>query len=334
MSFFKDLNVTYWTNTLYNSGDENIDVNMEISFNVPLIDIAKNYVCAIERMEISGNAIPLYDVDEDGSSVNYIDAQGNTMLRNYIYLHFNQDLDNPTHTYILYGRFYSLQDIITYLNQQKLLVVSNTQDNVGRFTLDADGCIVYQCDTNGVNERFIGNNCIQFASETLASIFGLPTSNTIGNAWYTTYSQYDATETYYKFKTKYSRIDAGNIPSSIQLSSNLPFESDQVNTAKSNIATDFALAISSTNSTSYNYNNIDTRGYVNTISGFSWSFNNGGMIVYNPNERRWLNFSSPTPITQIRLWILYVNNDGISTQVVLPKGCKFSIKMGFYLIEK
>lgn len=342
MSFFKDLNVTYWTNTLYNDSDININATMEESFNNPLIDVASNYVCAIERMEISSNAIPFYDADTDpDNSFIDIDIGDNRTDRVYytnIYINLSNDVDilHATHVYKVIGKFYSLQDLITYLQLSAVNTLSGIDLN-GKFSLGSDGTIMYQCYEN-FNSSFIYSNCIQFSSRILASIFGLPTNNIIGEEWYSTYSQSDFSLYPQIFKTKYSRIDAGNIPSTIQIGSNLPFESDQVNTAKVNIATDFALAFSASNSTNYNLvpatavNNNNSQK--NIITGYGWSFNNGGMIIYNPNERRWLNFSAPTPISQIRLSVLYITNDGISHQVVLPKGCKFSIKIGFYKKEK
>lgn len=352
MSFFKDLNVTYWTNTLYNDSDIDINATMEESFNNPLIDVASNYVCAIERMEISGNAIPFYDVDTDISmntngqnnvkttNVDVGDGTSDSVIYTNIYINFGSgaaiDVINAVYVYTVVGKFYSLQDLITYL-QLHGDSTSNPNggvDTYGKFSLGSDGCIIYQLYEN-FDYYFNYSSCIQFDSPTLASIFGLPLRNTIAHLWFGTYSQFSFDLWPQQFKTKYSRIDAGNIPSTIQLGSNLPFESDQVNTAKTNIATDFALAYSSTNSTSYQFETENQYGYrKNIINGYSWSFNNGGMIIYNPNERRWLNFSAPTPISQIRLSVLYITNDGTSTQVKLPPGCKFSIKIGFYKKEK
>lgn len=350
MSFFKELNVLYWTNSIYNSTQENIDCAMDVSFNTPFVDNARNYVCAIERLEVSGNGIPYYDVDTDPLAVDIADTGSSNIYKtSRIYLRSGgTDLPSTVQTWTLTGRYYSLQDIITKLNQIGSYDTNNMDpcafagstinDSVGVWSLDNSGAIQFQLRTSIPNSNFEDDLCFAFDSQILASIFGLPRKPENPFDYSVNYGQYDSSGRYQLFKTKYSRIDAGQIPSIIQLRSNLPFESDQINTAKSNIATDFALVANSNIGTNYNFVRKDDSGvkyFQNTISSYSWSFGTGGIIIYNPNEKRWLNFNAPTPIIQMRFWVEYVlNNSTTGTMVQLPPGCKFSIKVGFYLKDK
>lgn len=350
---FKDLNVSYYTNTIYNDSLENIDCVMDNNFNQPVLDNAKNYVCAIERLEVSSNAIPFYDVDNDPDSLTQILLVYGTYQSSKIYFCTNNtNIGFAATFWELRGIYYSLQHIIDDLNAYDLrehgypdAVTGEIQPLVVWY-LDGGGCINAQI----TRSRFFGamsvaqnfqNSGFVFDSNILASIFGLPRIPTTLLAYHNLYSQHDLTNTYLHFKTKYSRIDAGRIPGIIQIRTNLPFESDQVNSAKFNIATDFNIIQGTSTSTGYNLKNqtitrattLTFNSLVPVGSSTAWSFNTGGMIIYNPNERRWLNFSTPIPIYSIRLWVEYVTFDGTITQLLLPPGCKFSIKLGFYMKE-
>ncbi len=347
--FFKDLDVTYWTNSIYNADDADMDAVMEETLETPLVDNALNYVCAIERLEISGNGIPYYDVSlDDDKLTNAMDPRPYTQIQ----LRWSAAPGIVQATWTLQSRYYTLQDLIQELTNigetGNFMDAPHQNDDIGTWSLGSGGTIDFTLSVNAVqNLGFLWDNVyFLFTSETLASIFGLPADPPVIVGYGTTYGMGDFCDSAggYKFRTKYSRIDAGNIPSIIQVRTNLPFESDQVNSARTNIATDFALAAAS--SISYNYI-VPTNIYPHpttiganinypspVIGNYGWSFNNGGVILYNPNERRWLNFSAPTPVTAIRIWVEYVLNDGETVRIVpLPKGCKFSIKLGFYKKE-
>ena len=358
MSYFKDLRVCYYTNTIYNDQLDAINAEMDESYNQPIIDNANNYVCAIERLEVSSNALPFYDVQSDPEAkTSIVHGQTTKYVTISMFDSGEDDASFGTLKWNLYGTYFSLQHLIDDLNEYTLNFYYTTFDGIKQqaiyFSLDAGGCICVQILNSFINASITGFNFafskFIFSSSILASIFGLPkpiiTNRLIESTldYYTKYSQYDGSGEYLKFKTRTSRIDAGNIPAIIQVRTSLPLESDQINTAKFNIATDFSLTQASSVSTSYTLDKntpvtdvpeiTPKLSYINKVNGMGWNFNVGGMILYQPNERRWLNFNSSSPIFNIRIWIEYVTQDGTIAKVKLPYGCKFSIKLGFYQKE-
>jgi len=354
MSFFKNIAVTYWTSQIYNDGLEDIEASIEEIFSTPLIDSASNYVCAVERMELSGNGIFFYDseTDADATYQNLFDAYGSQI--NVI------DTDGAiVYTYVVFGSFHNLVDLLEYLNDWGAHVYSNGDSLLPQWIwkLNSGGKICIDIQNNKKpsgnipvqNEMYFGSEAglmLQFDSEIIASIFGLP-QNPIGSgynsdSWYKTFSNITPAGRY-RFQTKTSRLDVGIVPTMIQLRSNLPFESDQVSQTKTNIVTDFNIVAETNAGVNYTYvedpqemgeanGAFSGTNYVTEPSSTSNNVGMGSMIVYNPPERRWLNFSAPVPIYTVRLWaeIIY-NNPDESRRVVIPPGGKFSIKLGFYL---
>lgn len=357
MAFFKDLSVTYWSNSIYNASNNSIDAEMNEDYNQPILDSAGNYVCAIERLEVSGNNLPFYDVNTDPESLQEFAISGLPYKRSTIYLVDDTlDIDSGlTIVFHLSGTYYSLQHILDELNEFNLIndpIISDTEPPTQSiyWFLDSGGCIGVQILNSSPNDWIsnlnFGKVGFYFDSNILASIMGLPkvADVTISDkTYYSKYSQYDVSHQYMRFKTKSSRIDAGIIPSLIQIRTNLPLESDQSGSARYNIATDFSLIQGSSASSSYATQNLqiayeaglDTPATFNALvpvsGGTSWSFNVGGMILYVPNERRWLNFNSMSAIYSVRIWVEYVLSNGTVAKLQIPPGGKFSIKLGFYM---
>jgi hypothetical protein len=344
-SFFKNIAVTYWTAQIYNNTEEDMRAEIDEEFSSPLVDAASNYVCAVERMELSGNNIFFYNVNTD------TDANLDTDGRKYVCIYFlNSDMSTVTapYTLYLYGSYYSLGSLIDSLNywcqvdDESLLLVPNPAPWL-KFSLTGDGKIRVYLDSTLTTNKF-GQNAnglvIAFSSAQLASIWGLPEDLTFlgltPKTWFDTYSGYTPYDTQC-FETLTSRIDCGIIPTMVHLRSSLPFESDQVSSAKTNIVTDFNIVPGS--SSGYQI----TSGTNTTVSpglalpmmqlkNSDLSLGCGGMLIYTPMERRWLNFSAPIAIYNIRLWIELIFNDPDTTLVYnIPPGGKFSIKLGLYL---
>lgn len=344
-SFFKNIAVTYWTAQIYNDTQTGMRAEIDEEFSSPLVDAASNYVCAVERMELSGNNIYFYNVDNDPQAD--LDIETN---RKFVAIYFlNSDLSTATapYTLYLYGGYYSLGSLIDSLNYWCQLDDGSLDlvENPGswlKFSLTPDGKIRIYLDSANTFNRFHSNKdgiLITFSSAILASIFGLPASvpdTTTPQNWFETYSAYTPYDNLC-FETLTSRIDCGVIPTMVHLRSSLPFESDQVSSAKTNIVTDFNIVpgssagysvVASTNTT--RSDNVAFPMY--TIKSADLNLGCGGMLVYTPLERRWLNFSAPIAIYSIRLWIELIFNDPDTTQVYnIPPGGKFSIKLGFYL---
>lgn len=352
MSFFKNIAVTYYTAQIYNDTLEDMKAEIDEQFSSPLLDAASNYVCAVERMELSGNNINFYSPDQDDDAIQDDDGRWYTVI-NFL----DSDLITSHYTMFIYGSYSSLGSFISALNNWKL-----RQDSANAtmpwltFSLTGDGKILIMIDSKTADPRFGIDLLLKFSSAKVASIFGLPmdpaTDTTItpvinARNWWHKYSEYTPYDDL-AFQTKSSRIDCGIIPTMLQLRSTLPFESDQVSNAKANIVTDFnivpgAAAEYSIGNYYDNYNQISTTTtdienqdfIMQGIKSSGLSQGCGGMLVYTPNERRWLNFSAPIPIYYIRMWVELVTNDpdvsDDSTRYKIPPGGKFSIKLGFYL---
>ncbi len=344
-SFFKNIAVTYWTAQIYNSTLEGKQAVIDEEFSSPLVDAASNYVCAVERMELSGNNIFFYNVDTDPQ------REEDNSGRNYVTIYFmNSDLSTATapYTLYLYGSYYSLGSLIDSLNywcqidDESLDLVPNPAPWL-KFSLTADGKIRVFLDSSKTFNKFgqnIDGLVIAFSSNQLASIWGLPADLTsLGltpQTWYSTYSGYTPYGAQC-FETLTSRIDCGIIPTMVHLRSSLPFESDQVSSAKTNIVTDFNIVPGSSAGyqivTSDNTTVNDNLTLAMTqVKGTDLNLGCGGMLIYTPLERRWLNFSAPIAIYTIRLWVELIYNDPDTTLLYnIPPGGKFSIKLGLYL---
>lgn len=346
-SFFKNIAVTYWTAQIYNNTQENMRCEIDEEFSSPLVDAASNYVCAVERMELSGNNVYFYNVDNDPQAD--IDNSG----RKYAAIYFeSSDLitDTAPYTLYLYGGYYSLGSLIDSLNywcqlddgSQQVFHEQN-RGNWLKFSLTPDGKIRVFIDSAQSQNRFGQNNnglVIAFSTAQLASIWGLPVvvDNTLYNptTWFNKFSAYTPYDKLC-FETLTSRIDCGIIPTMVHLRSTLPFESDQVSSAKTNIVTDFNIVPGTAAGFQIATGSDTTRSDaialpMTTVKSADLNLGCGGMLVYTPGERRWLNFSAPIAIYNIRLWIELIYNDPDTTEVYqLPPGGKFSIKLGMYL---
>src|SRR6478736_6554208 len=112
-SYFKDLNVCYWQGATYNNTNENKQAMIDIDLGLPLLDEASNYVCAVERLELSGNNIAYYDSEQD-TFLYPGDAGNNTVM--ILGLALNRNI--PEVEISVLGKFFSLPDLIQELNKK------------------------------------------------------------------------------------------------------------------------------------------------------------------------------------------------------------------------
>jgi len=327
-NYFKDLNVCYWQGAIYNDTVEDKQCEIDIDLGIPLIEEASNYVCAVERLELSGNNIAYYDSD-----LEVYELKGDANAKKPSIMLLNQTMNRaaPLFECPLVGKFYSLVDLIKEANK-------SLADTIYQFSIEVSGCISVNYMADDEDDIYFPDRALAFKGTHLASIFGLPENPTdkyIDAAdWYKTFK--NPKSSFYQFVTKSSRIDCGFVPSLILLRSNLPFESDQTDNSKVNIVTDFSITATSDISGSYVNNTVQVNGEnvpVTKNNGYSLGVSGGGTIVYIPNERRWLNFSAPIPIYNIRLWIDVVYNNSKAIPYKLPPGGVFRVKLGFYQRE-
>lgn len=360
-SFFKNIAVTYWTAQIYNDTTGDIRCEIDEEFTSPLVDAASNYVCSVERMELSGNNIFFYNANSD--STNVINPRISTFKKCCVlyFLDSSLQINSSVFEMYIYGSYSSLGSLIDSMNYWKRVPDDNghTMEWMN-FSLTTDGKIrmVIQNPYTSIadeDEQFPQDSevtyrfgdadtglVLMFSSPTMASIFGLPRTFTGDDydpeLWFNTFSDVTWFDDL-AFQTKSSRVDCGVIPTMIQLRSTLPFESDQVSSTKTNIVTDFNIVANS--ASSFNLTNFGNTKRadavpmsVDKLEGEGVSLGMGSMIIYTPAERRWLNFSAPIPIYQIRLWVELVFNDPDQVNVYfIPPGGKFSIKLGLYLRE-
>lgn len=110
------------------------------------------------------------------------------------------------------------------------------------------------------------------------------------------------------------RWDCGDSFQKIRISSNLPVYSDVVGQGRNNTLTDLSADIS-----------------ISASKDGSYSYTPRGRLIYNPQQRRYLNFTSPAPLNSLRITAEYVDIDNNSFPIQLRRGCSFSLKLGFWL---
>lgn len=178
------------------------------------------------------------------------------------------------------------------INGINSLISGDINFNGVLFNLDADGYVFITYANFAINTITI--------PERLNYILGLETDDVNAVTGYWT--------------SRYPRWDIGDQIDHIRLVSNLDLISDTVGQARTNIVTDVAVTSSLSQS-----------------SDGSYSYSQRQKLNYTPNERRFLNFAAPVPISRIRIFAEYVTPDGDNYYVMLPRGGSFSIKLGFYL---
>ena len=150
MSFFKNIAVTYYTAQIYNDTLEDMKAEIDEQFSSPLLDAASNYVCAVERMELSGNNINFYSPDQDDDAIQDDDGRWYTVI-NFL----DSDLITSHYTMFIYGSYSSLGSFISALNNWKL-----RQDSANAtmpwltFSLTGDGKILIMIDSKTADPRF------------------------------------------------------------------------------------------------------------------------------------------------------------------------------------
>jgi hypothetical protein len=118
---FSRLNTIYWSKTIYNDdASNNINADINDTFTSNLLESMNDWVCCVERMEVSTNAIPYYDGSYEQESFSW---DGGTA---------------STSTIVSY----SLEDTIDKL--EKLM----SDNKLGKLTIKAPWYIVWAVSTS------------------------------------------------------------------------------------------------------------------------------------------------------------------------------------------
>lgn len=119
-----------------------------------------------------------------------------------------------------------------------------------------------------------------------------------------------------------SRLDCGDNLQHIVLQSNLQTISDVIGNVPLQVLTDFAPESSYSNSLSY--------AASGALQQSAFSTNLRQKVIYNPNEKRYLDLISAFGIQSINIDAFSTNLDGDYSIIPLPLGSSFDIKLGFY----
>lgn len=310
MSFLGRIKPKYITLNVMNDGTEG-DTLMEAvivkNFNHDIIDDASKYVCAVERMELSVNAIPVYNCKNTllGGKFEEIictayDPNGTEIDRDV------WQVDDS---------FYGIDQLINYFNKIVFFQIRPYENFTTTYkvriamTMDANGFFILQMYTDQNNGNIILFDKIKLSFPTyLNYILGFAV-------------QPDTNHSSYMYSA-YPRLDCGDELNHIIISSNLPTVSDNVSGVMSNCLTDFAPPTVYQSSSG-----IDNNGslYLN-----GYSLNCRQRLIYTPTEKRYLDMISNLALREIQIRAFYVTPWGATNIVNIPIGGTFVIKLGFY----
>ena len=271
------------------------------AYNTPIVNKANDYVMAIERLEVNLNGVPFYQaLDSEQIKLTLIGDP-------------NTNVAKPLKELTAW----SLYDLIRILNSymQNGTIVDNGgngdlfKDKL-QFSLDAEG-FVSMSTTNYLTHK---NYDFEFPAS-LNQVLGLEDA-----------FPSDVTIQINNVTSRFPRFDCGDQLSYIRVVSNLPTVSDSVGQSKSNILTDLYFGLTFGASVTDPTQPTDA-----SIRPFNWSPRQ--KVIYNPPIRRFLNLRSSAPINDIEISCEFVRPDGSSAPISLPRGCEFTLKIGFWNLK-
>jgi len=296
---FSRLQPKYVTLTVSHQDFANQDIPIDAiiyeTYPKPLIADSSDYVCAVERMEINGNAIPFYD------SLNPLN---NNQPENIILV--RRGFTDQTTSTPVDQTAYSLSHLFSILNGLTYLAPGTDDPITLKFTMDENGFINMHIEESA----YSFDDFTVVIPKFLNRILGLSVANQLEDP--------DAKDC----RSAFPRLDCGDQLNHIVLATSINTISDSIGVAQANVLTDFAPETRYSNNLAYNDDG--------TFSASSFSTNLRQKIVYSPSERRYLDLISPFNVSYIRVEAYYVDDDGNSARVQLPYGCSFQLKLGFY----
>ena len=334
---------------------------IEQDWNKPIIKNANKYSLAIERLEISSSAVPMYPakdavvaeetllpvfppapapvykVNETTIPIEIGEwSIGCFEITDAIGLEFA-----PNYNSIPLPQVYSLAELLDVLNN-----IEDYTENLRRSILDAGvlpGNVIKWETVIGVSPRLFfrlqksGKIEVYFDQapefglifgKYLAQVLGIPqvispsiTEMKVKN-W-----RWDSNNEWRYYGTS-SCFDKAIRNKSLLITSDLPIISDIIGASRATVLTDFNLT------TAYSQSVINTKldGDPNQfVDPITMTYNPPQEIVYEPKVRRFLEFSTNIEISRLRIHAYYVSYTGEVYDWLLRPGEFFALKLGLYL---
>jgi len=308
MSLYRDTNVIYYTRELVNETLDKLPAELQQNFDTPLLKNASEYLVAVERLEISTNAIPYYDPPEENTITN----KAKSLLtgdREYFFI-ARIDIVNNVVSANFQEPSYTIPGLIDNLNIQFQTTGQGMQNWL--LFISVEGFITLRltvAEALAVAE-------IVFPT-LLNNVLGLDFANI----------RPSTTPGFEDITSEFPRWDMGDLAPIIRLTGTLPVRSDRLGRGASNMLTDIANVrgpISFSKSITADAGN----NLISTTTNFTTTPRQN--LVYAPDRLRWLNMLNQTPITNIFIVAEYVFADGQSRRIQLARGGRFSFKLAFY----
>lgn len=211
---FARLNTLYWTKELSNLNDDGTYINADLNetFTSNLLDQASDWVVAVERFEVSLNAIPYYDGEFNNENIE-IYNQGD-----------DPDVAAAQQTLALNTfKAYSLKDLLQKLNDIFGAAGLGQPSVAGAYQLavDQEGIVAFTRTNHAAYQIKLPPKL-----NYILGLFDEPFGPVNGEqVWY----------------SKEPRISVGDELDHIRISSNLNLISDTIGQAKTNIVTDLSV---------------------------------------------------------------------------------------------
>jgi hypothetical protein len=196
------------TDTSYTSVDASANIYAAVTtdYDTPIIDKASNYLVAVERFELSLNAIPFYS-GEDKESI-FVRSKSNPLL------HDNYDMTSADSSY-------SLTELLDNLNRLTFEHPDHTSVKIqGTFTIDKNGYIIMK-----LKNATFAEVTFEFPRR-LNMILGIFEADQVSGD---------------NVKSRVPRLDMGDNLDHIILKTNLPTFTDSLGNVKTNVMTDFSV---------------------------------------------------------------------------------------------
>lgn len=267
-----------------------IDAKIKQSFQSPILTTPSNYIVAVERFQVHLNGIPFYEPPDD--------AFEEIIIRDVL------DDDEVERVSI---EFFSWSEVDTCLKLSDAFKIGTDPAPGVKFTIDQEGIVraVY-------NSEWATDYYLDFSEAPILNEFlGLNGDNAIiGLA---------------NLESEYPRWDTGDQLDHIRITTSIPVVSDTIGQDKSNILTDFIVPKAPSANIGYD---AGSTGFRDGSKGIGYTQRQ--KLTFSTSERRYINMSSDAPVYNFRITAEYVKSNGEAAVIPLPRGCLFSIKLGFY----
>ena len=372
MTFYRDINTKYFTKQIANlskledletvrivDGTYTSTVDprkqyqsalIEQRFKSPLLESGKEWLCAVERFEVSLNGIPFYDNEQEVGFVGTPNLYGPVAGKIHV---VNVVAGVVAAPIPLLRKAYSLPDLILAINEAidaayenghlppHLPLPTGIAGTTGlEFALLPDGKVSYtvnEAGAIGFPQNWAETRYLHIPPLMLG-ILGILISDLKGAG--TNAGQIPPIDPPIPAPgisavwrsiavSREPRWDCGSFADHIRIYSNIGTNSDNVNNAQANIITDLSIASSEQFNSSLTFNTDPITDFKHSLDGSSFAPRQ--KAVYAPARLRWVNIDDPSPMIDITINARYVLTDGVTEKdILLPVGCVFGMKIAFY----